>query len=207
MYYFLTTKRKIVKCSIKNSISLEVDPSLISHFSFPKEDPSRCEVWIDNCGLSHLKEIDASILNKNYWLCSITLKKQAVENVANDDYETVEDCLQSCSTPDRSSAFLTMSISDVSTSTPASLTDRAPMKVKLRKKLFAETKRKKELKSVMTSNLQLAEDYSIITCLKVCEKYCSPTARLLYTAIKIKCSPKKKIKLCLLKINFGLCKN
>lgn len=83
----------------------------------------RCEVWIDNCGLSYayLKEIDPSILNKNYRLCSMhfehnmfrneqqnrlkpdavptLFEKQTVENVADDDYETVEDCLPSCSTP------------------------------------------------------------------------------------------------------------
>ncbi len=86
----------------------------------------RCEVWIYNSGLSHLKNIDASILNKNYRLCSLhfencmfrneqqnrlkldavptlfesTIEKQAVENVANDDYLAVEDCsLLSCSTP------------------------------------------------------------------------------------------------------------
>lgn len=86
----------------------------------------RCEVWIDNSGLSHLKEIDPSILNKNYRLCSMhfekcmfrneqqnrlkldaiptlfesSIEKQTVENVADDDYVTVEDCsLPSCSTP------------------------------------------------------------------------------------------------------------
>lgn len=84
----------------------------------------RCEVWINNCGMSHLKGIDQSVLNKNYRLCSIhfessmfrnemgnrlktdaiptifesTLEKQIIKNVANDDHEIVEDCLPSCST-------------------------------------------------------------------------------------------------------------
>lgn len=70
-------------------------------------------------------------------------------------------------------------MSDVSTSTPASLTDRTPRKMKLRKQLFAEAKRRKELESAMSSNPELAEDYSIMMCLKVIEKYCSPTVRLI----------------------------
>ncbi|XP_050519805.1 uncharacterized protein LOC126893537 [Daktulosphaira vitifoliae] len=217
MDYFLTAKRKILKCSIKNCKSLEVDPALVSHFSFPK-DPSRCEVWIDKCGLSHLKGIDAAVLNKNYRLCSLHFEncmfrnekqnrlrpdaiptlfedallnkeEQAVKTIADNDNETVE-CLPSCSTPDTSSAYSTISVSDVSTSTsvemssthcqtPSSLTDLTPRKMSLRKELFAETKRRKELESVISCNPELAEDYSIMTCLKVCEKYCSPTICLL----------------------------
>lgn len=80
-------------------------------------------------------------------------------------------------------------MSDVSTSTavevsatqsqtPASLSDRTPRKMLLRKELFAESKRRKELESVMSSNPQLAEDYCIDIALKVCEKYCSKTVCL-----------------------------
>jgi len=69
-------------------------------------------------------------------------------------------------------------MSDVSTSTPASLTDRTP-KIKLEKQLFVETKRRKELESTMSSNPVLAKDYSIMTCLKIVEKYCSSTVHLL----------------------------
>jgi len=69
-------------------------------------------------------------------------------------------------------------VSDVSTSTsvemsstqsqtPASLSDRTPRKMLLRKELFAESKRRKELESVMSSNPQLAEDYCIEIALKV----------------------------------------
>jgi len=51
--------------------------------------------------------------------------------------------------------------------------------MKLGKQLFAENKIRKELESTMSSNPVLAEDYSIMTCLKVVEKYCSPTVHLL----------------------------
>jgi len=48
----------------------------------------------------------------------------------------------------------------------------------LGKKLFAETKKRKELESVINSN-PLADNYSIETTLKVCQKYCSPTVFML----------------------------
>jgi len=43
----------------------------------------RCAVWLDNCGLPHLKTIDMSILNKNYRLCSMRFENRIFKNEQN----------------------------------------------------------------------------------------------------------------------------
>lgn len=84
----------------------------------------RCTVWLDNCGLSHLKTIDASVLNKKYRLCSMhfensmfkneqnnrlkpdaiptlfehTPEQHTVENYVDANCEIVNDSMSSCST-------------------------------------------------------------------------------------------------------------
>ncbi|XP_025200163.1 uncharacterized protein LOC112598051 [Melanaphis sacchari] len=104
-----------------------------------------CEVWINNSGLSHLKEIDASILNKNFRLCSMHFENSMFRNEQQNRLKL----------------------------------DAVPTLFESSENNSAETKRRKELESVMSSNPELAEDYSIMTCLKVVEKYCSPTVRLI----------------------------
>lgn len=63
--------------------------------------------------------------------------------------------------------------------TPPSLSNRTPWKNALRKKLFGEIKARKELQSVISSNLELSEDHFIDITLKICEKYCTPTLFML----------------------------
>jgi len=80
-----------------------------------------------------------------------------------------------------SDAFTSTSIETCSSEsqTPTSLSNHTPRKKALRKKLFKEKKCRMKLQSVIDSNKQLVDNYSIETTLRVCEKYCSPTVYML----------------------------
>ncbi|KAL5236953.1 hypothetical protein ACI65C_004363 [Semiaphis heraclei] len=105
-------------------------------------------------------------------------EEQTVENVMiDDDIELVDVCLPSCSTPNTSSVHSFHSMSDAFTSTsietcssesqtPTSLSNHTPRKKALRKKLFKEKKCRMKLQSVIDSNKQLVDNYSIETTLR-----------------------------------------
>jgi len=68
-----------IKCCLTDCASTRNDVIRRTFFAFPK-DPTRCTVWLENCGLDHLKTVDPMILNKKYRICSLHFKDSMFSN-------------------------------------------------------------------------------------------------------------------------------